>query len=105
MKSDRATVRRDRYANLMKQAGDALGARNFDAARNFAEQARGVNAGRSEAYDMIGHVDLYHDLDFASAERNFRAALARGGNATFRVHHDHSSLTGPRPTRTTRSRS
>ncbi|MBM3812648.1 MAG: hypothetical protein FJW20_13555 [Acidimicrobiia bacterium] len=58
----------------------------------LARQAIALDPNRPEAYEALGGFDLQRG-DIGSAEANFKAAIARGGNASFRVKHDHARLT------------
>ena len=81
------------YSRIMKQANGAFGERNYNLAAQLARQALSVNASKPDAYDLLGHIDLYIAGNLSSAQQNMQAAIARGGKATFSVRHDHSGLT------------
>lgn len=78
------------YDDLTDQATNAIAASDQLRATRLLEQAIGLNAAQPRAYQLLGYTELYLRGDIVSAERNMRAAVERGGSATFRVFHDHA---------------
>lgn len=54
--------------------------------------ALNLNPARPEAYQLMGILELYGNTNFSEAERYMRAAIERGGDAVFRVYHDHDGF-------------
>jgi serine/threonine protein kinase len=81
------------YDGIMRQANAAFNQRNYQLAGQLARQAMQMDPAKPDAYDLLGHMDLYLAGNVAAARENMSAAIARGGKATFSVRHDHSKLT------------
>jgi TolB-like protein/Flp pilus assembly protein TadD len=63
----------------------------FPKARAAATRAIELDANSAAAYASLGYVNLYHDWDFASAETNFKHAIALD-NQLVSAHHYYSIL-------------
>lgn len=78
------------YEDLLEQA-----VRQFDVEKNKTDALKTLTAAiklnpqKPRAYQLLGYVNLYGFENFAEAEKNMRASLARGGSAVFRVRHSH----------------
>jgi hypothetical protein len=81
------------YEALIAQAHTAYRGRNYNLAGQLARQALQMDPARPDAYDILGHMDFYLAGNVAAAAQNMRAAIARGGKASFIVRHDHAKLT------------
>jgi hypothetical protein len=79
------------YDDLTDQAQTALSGMNPVLAGTLLQQAIKLDPSKSKAYQLFGSIQLYHNLDIASAEKSMRAAIERGGSAVFKVLHDHGT--------------
>jgi serine/threonine protein kinase len=70
------------YSDLLNQAGDMIGNKQYTQAQDLLNQAIAANPGRSQAYDVIGKVELLYLIQPAKAFEHYRAAVANGGVAT-----------------------
>jgi|GEM_PF-765013 len=77
------------YDELVDQAIGAIRSKDSTGAIGFLQKAVQVNPDQPTAYNLLGYEQLYGQQDIASAESSMRAAIDHGGNATFRVYHDH----------------
>lgn len=78
------------YDQLTEQATTAMTQRNFVYAQQLLNQAIKLEPNRPAAYALYEYAQLYGGGNIELAERAARAAIERGGNAVFRVYHDHS---------------
>ena len=78
------------YDDLTDQATLAYDARDPARAVQLLQQAIQLDPSQPRAYQLLGFTQLYLQDDIASAERNMREAITRGGSAGFRVFHDHA---------------
>jgi len=78
------------YDDLTDQATLAYDARDPGRAVQLLQQAIQLDPSQPRAYQLLGFTQLYLQDDIASAERNMREAISRGGSAGFRVFHDHA---------------
>jgi hypothetical protein len=78
------------YDGLMDQANSAYASQDINGAARFAQQAVQLDAQRPEAYTLAGTLFLYYQQNVQNAEQMMRAAIERGGSATFHVYHDHN---------------
>ena len=60
-------------------------------AAQLLQTAINLNAARPEAYQLMGIIELYGNHNFDEARRYMTAAIERGGDAVFRVYHDHAN--------------
>lgn len=65
----------------------------YDEAITRLEQALEREPGNSEALTYMATANLYHNLDFTKALKDFEAAFKAGGGATFFVTHSHEMFT------------
>lgn len=79
------------YDDLTDQATYAIDANDYARASQLLQQAIAINPSLPRSYQLLGFTELYLRGDLASAERNMRAAIERGGSAAFRVFHDHAN--------------
>jgi hypothetical protein len=79
------------YKTLMQQAGELDNKHSYPEELRVLDQAIKVDPKRWEAYDLKAQIYLYNLQKFPEAKENFEASLARGGNATFHVLHDHGA--------------
>ena len=77
------------YKSLIAQASELDKKHSYQDELKVLNQAIKVDPNRWEAYDLKAQVYLYNFQQFPEAKENFEASLARGGNATFHVIHDH----------------
>ncbi|GAC1446219.1 MAG: hypothetical protein NVSMB56_02860 [Pyrinomonadaceae bacterium] len=78
------------YDDLIERARDNNA--NVTQKAQFLQAAINLNAVRPEAYQLMGILELYGNKNFAEAERYMRAAVERGGDAVFKVYHDHDGF-------------
>ncbi|HEX7177425.1 MAG TPA: hypothetical protein VF240_19360 [Pyrinomonadaceae bacterium] len=78
------------YDDLTDQATLAYDTRDPARAVQLLQQAIQLDPSQPRAYQLLGFTQLYLQDDIASAERNMREAITRGGSAGFRVFHDHA---------------
>jgi hypothetical protein len=79
------------YDDLTDEATAAYESKNAARAAQLLQQAIQMDPAQPRAYQLLGFTDLYLRGDIASAERNMRLAVERGGSAAFRVFHDHAN--------------
>jgi hypothetical protein len=80
------------YDDLTDQAISAMQANNGYQAIRLLQQAVALAPARPTAYQLLGFAELYGSHDILAAERSMRAAIERGGGASFRVYHDHDGF-------------
>lgn len=79
------------YNDLIEQAIYSYDNRkDTQSALNTLQRAIRLESRNPRAYQLLGFMNLYGLIDFAAAERNWQTAIALGGNAVFRVFHDHT---------------
>ncbi len=76
------------YDTLTSQGVSLIAAGDTDGAVNAYVQAIKLVPKNPKAYAALGELYLYTIGNMAEAARYYRAAVARGGVATFHVHHD-----------------
>jgi hypothetical protein len=76
------------YDGLIDQAQSSFVAQDFENAGKYLVQAIQLEPQRPTGYQLLGSWALFAG-DHAKAEQFMRAAIERGGSATFRVVHDH----------------
>jgi hypothetical protein len=78
------------YDDLMAQAYS----KNITPQQSFylLQQAIQIDSSKPAAYQLLGALLLYGRNDYAGATQAFRAARERGGDAVFRVYHDHDGF-------------
>jgi hypothetical protein len=76
------------YDGLIDQAQSSFVAQDFTTAGKFLAQAIELDPSRPIGFQLLGSWALFAG-DHATAEKAMRAAIERGGSATFRVVHDH----------------
>ncbi len=79
------------YDDLIDQSFAALKINDWNLAGNLLTQAITVNPASPLAYSLLGYTLLYGRGDAFNAEQAMRAALARGGSASFEVLHAQGS--------------
>jgi rhodanese-related sulfurtransferase len=79
------------YDELIERAG-APSTPKAEAVQ-LLQTAMNLNSARPEAYQLMSYIELYGNRNFAEAEKLMRASIERGGNAVFRVYHDHAKGT------------
>jgi hypothetical protein len=80
-----------KYEDVIAIARGALQARDFQNALRLG-QAVSIDAAKPEAYEIIGITQLYGMGNAGAAEAAYRAALERGGKASFSATHDHDGF-------------
>jgi len=80
------------YEDLTDQAVSFMQANNPRSAVQVLQQAVQMDRARPTAFQLLGYTQLYLVRDIVSAEQAMRAAIERGGNAVFRVYHDHDGF-------------
>jgi hypothetical protein len=76
------------YDGLLQQAKQ-IAQRNPNGAVQLLNQAIQLDATRPQAYNFLGEIELYSMRQLGPAVQHYKAALERGGEATFHVLHDH----------------
>ncbi|HEV3469054.1 MAG TPA: hypothetical protein VG148_07015 [Pyrinomonadaceae bacterium] len=76
------------YDALIDQAQSSFLAQDYNNAGNYLRQAIEMDASRPIGFQLLGSWALVAG-DFALADKAMRAAIERGGSASFRVAHDH----------------
>ena len=87
-----ATAAAPDYDDLTDQAVTAMQANDANRAIQSLQRAVAMDSRRPTAYQLLGFAELYGRKDVFSAERSMRAAIERGGSATFYVYHDHDGF-------------
>ena len=88
-KDDKLSVTNADYEELIEQAIFIYeDKKNPNDAVKFLETAIESDKKRSEAYQMLGFVNLYGFENIAEAKKYMVEAMKRGGSAVFRVFHD-----------------
>jgi serine/threonine protein kinase len=77
------------YKNMIQQALELDKKHSYQDELQLLDKAIKLDPNGWEAYDLEAQVYLYNMQRFPEARKNFEASLARGGNATFHVAHDH----------------
>lgn len=80
------------YEDLTDQAVSYMQSSNPRSALQVLQQAVRMDGSRPTAYQLLGFAQLYGFQDIVAAEQAMRAAMERGGNAVFRVYHDHDGF-------------
>lgn len=80
------------YDDVFEQGLAAVRADDFDLAIRHFTTAASLQPTNPRAFSMLGMTYLYWRPDLAAAESNMRRAMALGGNAIFRVRHDHDGF-------------
>ena len=80
------------YDELTDQAQTALRTNNSAEAIRLLQQAVQMDAAKPTAYGLLGVAQLYGSHDVPAAEQSMRAAVERGGGASFRAYHDHDGF-------------
>ncbi|MEW6127271.1 MAG: hypothetical protein AB1757_09545 [Acidobacteriota bacterium] len=80
------------YDDLTDQAISEMQSKRAASAIRLLEKAVGLEPANPTAYQLLGFAQLYGYQNIASAEQSMRAAMERGGAATFRVYHDHDGF-------------
>lgn len=79
------------YNDLIEQAVYSYDNRkDTQGSSNILQRAIRLESRNPRAYQVLGFINLYGFINYAAAERNWRMAIALGGNAVFRVFHDHT---------------
>jgi hypothetical protein len=79
------------YDDLLDQSLAALQTNDWNLAGNLSSQAIKLNPAQPLAYSLLGYTLLYGRGDIFNAEQAMRAALERGGSASFEVWHAQGS--------------
>lgn len=79
------------YDDLTDQSLAALQRNDWDLAGNLLTDATRMNPSAPLAYSLLGYTYLYGRGDAYNAEQAMRAAIERGGSATFEVWHAQGS--------------
>ena len=79
------------YDDLIDQSFVALKINDWNLAGNLLTQAIKVNPAPPLAYSLLGYTLLYGRGDAFNAEQAMRAAIERGGSASFEVFHAQGS--------------
>ncbi|HLX45913.1 MAG TPA: serine/threonine-protein kinase [Bryobacteraceae bacterium] len=77
------------YKTMIQQALELDKKHSYPDELALLDKAIKLDPNGWEAYDLEAQVYLYNMKRFPEARKNFEASLARGGNATFHVAHDH----------------
>lgn len=72
---------------------DLIRRQKYDEAITRLEQVLERDPSNSEALTYMATANLYHDLNFAKAKKEFEDAFKAGGGATFFVTHSHEKFT------------
>src|SRR5690349_4735905 len=73
---------------------DLIRRQKYDDAITRLEQILETDSANGEALTLLGTANLYRDLDFTKAQKEFMAAYKAGGGATFFVTHSHEGFAG-----------
>lgn len=79
------------YDPLIAKAETLIQSGDYPGAANLLTRAIAANPARWQAYNELGKVQLYYLNQPGEALANYRAAIAHGGHASFRVRHDHAA--------------
>jgi hypothetical protein len=79
------------YDDLLDQSLAALQTNDWNLAGNLSSQAIKLNPAQPLAYGLLGYTLLYGRGDIFNAEQAMRAAIERGGAASFEVWHAQGS--------------
>jgi hypothetical protein len=79
------------YDDLLDQSLAALQRNEWELAGNLSSQAIKLNPAPPLAYSLLGYTLLYGRDDVFNAEQAMRAAIERGGTASFEVWHAQGS--------------
>lgn len=71
---------------------DLIYRQKYNEAITRLEQVLEKNPGNGEALTYMATVNLYHDLNFTKAQKEFGQAFKAGGGATFFVTHSHEKF-------------
>jgi serine/threonine protein kinase len=77
------------YKSMIQQALELDKKHSYQEELQLLDNAIKSDPNGWEAYDLEAQVYLYNLQRFPEARKNFEGSLARGGNATFHVAHDH----------------
>ncbi len=80
------------YDDLTDQAISEMQNNRAANAVRLLERAVKMEPASPTAYQLMGFAQLYGYQNISLAEQSMRAALERGGAATFRVYHDHDGF-------------
>jgi serine/threonine protein kinase len=78
------------YDELLRQAEVKINNVLYTDAQTLLNSAIQANPSRWQAYNALAKIELYYLNQPADAFINYRAALDKGGVASFLVYHDHS---------------
>ncbi|HWS56591.1 MAG TPA: hypothetical protein VN228_20820, partial [Pyrinomonadaceae bacterium] len=76
------------YDGLIDQAQSSFLAQDYNNAGSYLKQAIELDPSRPIGFQLLGSWAMVAG-DFATADKAMRAAIDRGGSASFRVLHDH----------------
>jgi hypothetical protein len=81
-----------KYEDIVARANGALQAQDYQNAIRLSQQAVDMDPNRPQAYETVGIAQLYGLKDFGAGATAMRAAVQRGGSASFAVTHDHDGF-------------
>ena len=81
-----------KYEDVIAKANGALQASDFQNAIRLSRQAVEIDPNRPQAYEIAGIAQLYGVKDLGAGATAMRAAVERGGSASFSVTHDHDGF-------------
>ncbi|MDQ3806017.1 MAG: hypothetical protein M3416_19575, partial [Acidobacteriota bacterium] len=81
------------YDGLIDQAQSSFLAQDYNNAGTYLKQAIELDPTRPIGFQLLGSWAMVAG-DFATADKAMRAAIDRGGSASFRVAHDHDGSFG-----------
>ena len=92
--SDNANAQpaKPKYEDIVARASAALDAHDFQNAIRLSQQAVDIDPSRAQAFEIEGIAQLYGIKDLGAAANTMRAAVSRGGSASFFVTHDHDGV-------------
>ncbi len=71
---------------------DLIYRQRYNEAITRLEQVLERDPGNGEALTYMATANLYHDLNFAKAQEDFKSAFKAGGGATFFITHSHEKF-------------
>lgn len=81
-----------KYEDVIAKANGALQAADYQNAIRLSQQAVDIDPNRPQAFEIAGIAQLYGFKDVGAAATAMRAAVQRGGSASFSVTHDHDGF-------------
>jgi len=81
-----------KYEDVVAKASGAMQAADYQNAIRFSQQAVEIDPNRPQAYEIAGIAQLYGLKNLGAGATSMRAAVQRGGSASFAVTHDHDGF-------------